>query len=67
MVKYISEKTNRLLPIVAVGGIFTPKDAEAMIDAGASLVQIYSGMIYNGPGLVKRINKHLATKFLSKQ
>lgn len=67
MVKYISEKTNKLLPIVAVGGIFTPEQAEAMIDAGASLIQLYSGVIYNGPALVKRINKRLAAKFSAEE
>ena len=62
MVKYIRTKTDGLLPIIAVGGIMTPQQAEQMIKAGASLVQIYSGFIYNGPGFVKRINKYLAEK-----
>ena len=62
MVKYIRKKTDGLLPIIAVGGIMTPQQAEQMIKAGASLVQIYSGFIYNGPGFVKRINKYLAEK-----
>ena len=60
MVKYIRKKTDGLLPIIAVGGIMTPQQAEQMLKAGASLVQIYSGFIYNGPGFVKRINKYLA-------
>ena len=59
-VKYISQKTNGQLPIIAVGGIMTPENAKQMLDAGASLVQIYSGFIYNGPGFIKQINKHLA-------
>lgn len=59
-VKYISKKTNGQLPIIAVGGIMTPENAKQMLDAGASLVQIYSGFIYNGPSFIKQINKHLA-------
>ena len=43
------------LPVVAVGGIMSPEDAKARIDAGASLVQLYTGLVYEGPGLVKRI------------
>lgn len=48
------------LPIVGVGGIFTPQDAYAKIRAGASLVEVYSGLIYEGPGLVRRLNLGLA-------
>ncbi len=59
-VKYISQKTNRQLPIIAVGGIMTPENAKQMLDAGASLIQVYSGFVYNGPSFVKQINKHLA-------
>lgn len=59
MVKYIHHKTNGSLPIIAVGGIITPQRAKQMLDAGASLVQIYSGFIYNGPGFVKKILKYL--------
>ncbi len=59
-VKYISEKTNKQLPIIAVGGIMSPEQAKLMLEAGASLIQIYSGFIYNGPAFVKKINKYLA-------
>lgn len=59
VVRYISKKTNGQLPIIAVGGIMTPKQAKEMLDAGASLVQVYTGFIYNGPGFVKKILKHL--------
>jgi dihydroorotate dehydrogenase len=59
LVKYIHEKSAGKLPIIGVGGIMTPEDAQAMIDAGASLVEIYSGFVYEGPGLIKRIIKHL--------
>ena len=48
------------LPIIGVGGIFSAEDAYEKTKAGASLVQIYTGLIYEGPGLVKRINKGLA-------
>lgn len=60
VVRYISEKSGKKIPIIAVGGIFTPEDAEEKLRAGASLVQVYTGLIYEGPSLVKRINKHLA-------
>jgi len=62
IVQYIYNKTNGQLPIIAVGGIMTPKQAKEMIDSGASLVQIYTGFIYNGPGFVKSILKYLAKK-----
>jgi dihydroorotate dehydrogenase len=47
--------TQGRLPIVAAGGIFSRQDADAAINAGASLVQIYTGLVYRGPGLVKEI------------
>jgi len=59
MVKYISNKTNGTLPIIGVGGIMTPEQAKEMLDAGASLIQVYTGFIYNGPGFVKDILKYL--------
>lgn len=58
-VRYIYEKSGGNLPIVGVGGIMTPEQAKEMLDAGASLIQIYSGFIYNGPGFVKKILKYL--------
>lgn len=60
VIKYLSEKSNKAFPIIGVGGIHSPKDAEDKLAAGADLVQLYSGFIYEGPGLVKRINKKLA-------
>ncbi len=60
IVQYIYNKTGGQLPIIAVGGIMTPKQAKEMIDSGASLVQIYTGFIYNGPGFVRRVLRHLA-------
>lgn len=59
LVRYIHEKSMGKLPIIGVGGIMSGEDAKEMLDAGASLVEIYSGFIYEGPGLVKKIIKHL--------
>ena len=59
IVQYISEKTNRQIPIIASGGIFTGADAREKIDAGASLVQVWTGFIYEGPSIVKNICNHL--------
>lgn len=55
IVKYIHKKTNGQIPIIASGGIFTGADAKEKIDAGASLVQVWTGFIYEGPGIVKQI------------
>ena len=59
MVRYIHEKTEGRFPIIGVGGIMTEDDAVAMLDAGADLIQVYTGFIYNGPAFVKRICKRL--------
>ncbi|MFC2129639.1 quinone-dependent dihydroorotate dehydrogenase [Bacteroidota bacterium] len=56
VVRYVSEKTKGKLPIIGVGGIMTVDDALNMLDAGATLIQVYSGFIYNGPGFTKKIN-----------
>ena len=53
----IAEHLDGAMPIIGVGGIMSPDDARAKLDAGATLVQVYTGMIYEGPGLVKRILK----------
>jgi dihydroorotate dehydrogenase len=55
MIRYIREKAGNNLPIIGVGGIMSEQDALDKIEAGADLVQIYTGFIYEGPGLVKRI------------
>lgn len=62
IVSYIYKKTNGQLPIIAVGGIMTPSQAAAMLDAGASLIQIYTGFIYNGMGFPKKILKYLSKR-----
>jgi dihydroorotate dehydrogenase len=62
MVKYIHQKTNGQIPIIASGGIFTTADAQEKINAGASLVQVWTGFIYEGPSIVKNICKDLSLK-----
>ncbi len=57
VVKYIVDKTAGKLPIIGVGGIMSVEDALNMLDAGATLIQVYTGFIYNGPGFVRRILK----------
>ncbi len=57
VIRYLSENSNKAFPIIGVGGIHSAEDALEKIDAGADLVQIYTGFIYEGPGLVKKINK----------
>lgn len=59
LVRYIHTKSEGKLPIIGVGGIMSGEEAKAMMDAGASLVEIYSGFIYEGPGLIKKILTHL--------
>ncbi|MFI3294787.1 MAG: quinone-dependent dihydroorotate dehydrogenase [Rikenellaceae bacterium] len=61
VVRYIHQKTAGKLPIIGVGGIMTPEDAKLMLEAGASLVQLYSGFIYGGPCMPKKICKVLDT------
>ena len=62
IVRYLSGKTNGKLPIIAVGGIFTAEDALEKMEAGASLVQVYTGFIYEGPAIAKKICKALLDK-----
>jgi len=60
VVRYLHEKSGGQIPIIAVGGIFTAADAQEKLDAGASLVQVYTGFIYEGPGIAKAICRGLA-------
>ena len=59
VVNYIGDKTGGKIPVIASGGIFTGADAQEKLTAGGSLVQVWTGFIYEGPGIVKRITKHL--------
>ncbi len=60
IVAYIHKKTNGEIPIIASGGIFTGIDAKEKINAGASLLQVWTGFIYEGPVIVKNISAYLA-------
>jgi len=62
VIRFLSEKSNRSFPIIGVGGIHTAADALEKLDAGASLVQLYTGFIYEGPKLIKAINNALIKK-----
>ncbi|MBW1297448.1 quinone-dependent dihydroorotate dehydrogenase [Aquimarina litoralis] len=64
VIKYLSEKSNRSFPIIGVGGIHSAADAVEKLQAGASLVQIYTGFIYEGPKLIRDINKAVIAKGL---
>lgn len=57
VIRYLAEKSGKAFPIIGVGGIHSEKDALEKLKAGASLVQLYTGYIYEGPALVKRIKK----------
>jgi dihydroorotate dehydrogenase len=59
VIKFLSEKSNKSFPIIGVGGIHTADDAIEKLNAGASLVQLYTGFIYEGPQLIKDINRKL--------
>lgn len=60
VIRYLHKKSNGTFPIIGVGGIHSAEDAIEKLEAGASLVQLYTGFIYEGPALIKRINKALS-------
>ncbi|CAL2091979.1 quinone-dependent dihydroorotate dehydrogenase [Tenacibaculum sp. 190524A02b] len=62
IIKYLADNSQKAFPIIGVGGIHSEKDAIEKIEAGADLVQIYTGFIYEGPSLVKRINKAILAR-----
>ena len=62
VIRYLSQKSQRAFPIIGVGGIHSAQDALEKIEAGADLVQIYTGFVYEGPALIKRINKALINR-----
>lgn len=59
VISYIAKKSNNAFPIIGVGGIHSAEDAIEKLEAGAALVQIYTGFVYEGPALIKRINKKI--------
>ena len=59
VIRFLSEKSNKAFPIIGVGGIHSADDAIEKLNAGASLIQLYTGFIYEGPGLIKEINNRI--------
>ena len=57
VIKYLADTSNKSFPIIGVGGIHSAEDALEKLNAGADLVQIYTGFIYEGPSIIKKINK----------
>jgi len=57
VIRFLSEKSNKAFPIIGVGGIHSTEDALEKLEAGADLIQLWTGFVYEGPALVKRINK----------
>ena len=64
VIRFLSEKSNKAFPIIGVGGIHSAQDALDKLEAGAILIQLYTGFIYEGPSLVKEINKAILKKTL---
>jgi dihydroorotate dehydrogenase len=59
VIRYLADKSGKSFPIIGVGGIHSEEDALEKLEAGASLIQLYTGFIYEGPGLIKRVNKQI--------
>jgi dihydroorotate dehydrogenase len=57
---YVAEKTEGKLPLIGVGGIMQPEDARDRLEAGASLIQVYTGFVYEGPAFAKQVCKFLS-------
>ncbi|WP_298420475.1 quinone-dependent dihydroorotate dehydrogenase [uncultured Kordia sp.] len=62
VIRFLAQKSNKAFPIVGVGGIHSAEDALEKLEAGADLVQLYTGFIYEGPKLIKNINKQILQK-----
>lgn len=62
VIRFLSEKSGKAFPIIGVGGIHSAEDALEKLEAGATLVQLYTGFIYEGPSLVKKINKAILNR-----
>lgn len=63
VIRFLSEKSNKAFPIIGVGGIHSVEDAMEKFEAGASLIQLYTGFIYEGPQLIKKINKKILERY----
>ena len=63
MIRFLHKKSKNAFPIIGVGGIHTPKDAIEKLEAGASLVQLYTGFVYEGPIVVKELIKLFSSQF----
>ena len=61
VVRYLVQETQNKIPVIASGGIFTGMDAREKLNAGASLVQVWTGFVYEGPAIVRNICRQLAT------
>jgi dihydroorotate dehydrogenase len=62
VIRFLSQKSNKAFPIIGVGGIHSAADAIEKLEAGASLIQLYTGFIYEGPALVKAINQKILSR-----
>jgi len=67
VIRFLAEKSNKAFPIIGVGGIHSAEDALEKLDAGADLVQLWTGFIYEGPALIKRINRAILENIESNQ
>src|SRR5690625_1820525 len=64
VIRFLSEKSNQSFPIIGIGGIHSPEDALEKLRAGASLLQLFTGFIYEGPKLIKEINQAIVKENL---
>jgi len=62
VIRFLSERSNKAFPIIGVGGIHSAEDALEKLEAGADLIQLWTGFVYEGPALVKKINKAILDK-----
>ena len=63
VIRFLSEKSGKAFPIIGVGGIHSAEDAIEKLEAGASLIQLYTGFIYEGPELIRKINQKILEKY----
>jgi len=62
VIRFLATKSNKAFPIIGVGGIHSPEDALEKLDAGADLIQLWTGFIYEGPALIGKINKAILAR-----